>query len=1250
MTQSKVNILLKGIFLIVVLAFVAVPNSGWAYNKSWDQGHKCVQSIPGKSGWCKWDYDGNPANCDAATPECCELLCKICPVYANSGRYQKTYTDLTVPGVGPTLAITRTYNSQEWSSSLFGYSWTFNFGRKLIITRNMYNEKIIGILLQTGENNYFREEFDGELIRLTGYGGKYEIIKNSDNTYTMNYLDGTVYDLREDGKIEKIVDRNHNALVFSYNSVGCISRITNASGNYVDFQLGPNGKISGVSDNLGRTIVYGYDDNGNLTSVTDPLGNKTQYLYNSTNFLTQITDARGNVVETATYDNNEPPRVSSFTERGETYIIAYFDGRTEKTDSQGNKWTYYFNDVGVIESVVDPFGNVKQQQLNKITSTSVDWEDDFNANRTTYNYYDNGEIKSKTDPLGNTWTYTYVEGTNWIDTETNPLGVMTKFIYDDEGNIIQSIRDYNGSLQNSITYSYDVKGSQTSVTDPLGNITNYDYNADGYLTRVTNSLGNSSSYTYDNRGNKLTETDENGNTNTYSYDLLDRMVAVTDPLGNTIKYAYDANGNLIEVDISDGKRINFSYDIYNRLVQITDPLGYCETYSYDHNNNLISITDSNDKKTHYEHDIYGRKTKEIDANGTVRLYKYDANGNMITLTDGNGNNTKFTYDANNRIINREYPDTSQINFVYNEIGIKVNEIDAENRLKAYKYDSLNRLIEIAYSDGDIAKFSYDALDRLITATNNSNNIVRTYDAIGRIITESQNEKEVNYTYDPAGNRTQMVIPGGLVISYSYDNANRMMQIKLPGNLGIEYTYDTLNRIVRKDYSGGSYTLYDFDDAGRTTGVSHLRSDGSIIYTQNNVFDKQKNILQKTTNFSERTYSYDNIYQLQSMVDNAGIQETYSYDNVGNRVTSEMYSNWTYNLRNQLTGYGSNTYQYDPNGNVITKDNGALITEYHYDCENRLKSINSNGVNVSLYDYDTKGRRTQKVYGSNTIKYIYDGEFLLGEYDQSWNPLRYYINGIWDFNPSIIYQNGSIYFVHHDALNTGKVVTDVNGSIVWIGNHDSFGKASVEVNDISYNFRLPGQYLDEESSLYYNGRRYYFPIVGRYMSEDPEKYDHKGMKENLYIYADNNPIIKLDPLGLRVQVCTKRLTIPAWVDAIGYATSPIIWAIFRAHAKHCNIKITSAGMSNWGFFSNTFDGPGWVTQNPSPIGSNCKDAIGVGNAEGCWDKCVNNAGASGGNTHYHFLQHNCCHWAKEKISSCGLKFPLPNVNWPVNPGY
>lgn len=56
-------------------------------------------------------------------------------------------------------------------------------------------------------------------------------------------------------------------------------------------------------------------------------------------------------------------------------------------------------------------------------------------------------------------------------------------------------------------------------------------------------------------------------------------------------------------------------------------------------------------------------------------------------------------------------------------------------------------------------------------------------------------------------------------------------------------------------------------------------------------------------------------------------------------------------------------------------------------------------------------------------------------------------------------------------------------------------------------RLPGQYADAESGLYYNVARYYYATLGRYLEEDPLP------GSNQYWYADGNPLSLTDPLGL-----------------------------------------------------------------------------------------------------------------------------------------
>ena len=69
----------------------------------------------------------------------------------------------------------------------------------------------------------------------------------------------------------------------------------------------------------------------------------------------------------------------------------------------------------------------------------------------------------------------------------------------------------------------------------------------------------------------------------------------------------------------------------------------------------------------------------------------------------------------------------------------------------------------------------------------------------------------------------------------------------------------------------------------------------------------------------------------------GVQtEQFTYDPVGNRLSSIDNSPWSYNTDNELTGFGATQMTYDANGNM-TADSSAGST-LSYDFENRLASF------------------------------------------------------------------------------------------------------------------------------------------------------------------------------------------------------------------------------------------------------------------------------------------------------------------------
>ncbi|EPH3884033.1 type VI secretion system tip protein TssI/VgrG, partial [Escherichia coli] len=105
----------------------------------------------------------------------------------------------------------------------------------------------------------------------------------------------------------------------------------------------------------------------------------------------------------------------------------------------------------------------------------------------------------------------------------------------------------------------------------------------------------------------------------------------------------------------------------------------------------------------------------------------------------------------------------------------------------------------------------------------------------------------------------------------------------------------------------------------------------------------------------------------------------------------------------------------------------------------------------------------------------------------------------------------LHLYHCDHRGLPQALITPEGETAWCGEYDEWGNQLNEENPhhLYQPYRLPGQQYDEESGLYYNRHRYYDPLQGRYITQDPI-----GLKGgiNLYTYP-LVPIRYTDPLGL-----------------------------------------------------------------------------------------------------------------------------------------
>ena len=136
----------------------------------------------------------------------------------------------------------------------------------------------------------------------------------------------------------------------------------------------------------------------------------------------------------------------------------------------------------------------------------------------------------------------------------------------------------------------------------------------------------------------------------------------------------------------------------------------------------------------------------------------------------------------------------------------------------------------------------------------------------------------------------------------------------------------------------------------------------------------------------------------------------------------------------------------------------------------------------------------------------------------------------------LYRGVNFNAIHTDHLGTPRKVTNWANNTDWQLPYSAFGEnapsgglqvttdptqayttdtatatmLAVGPSPISFNFRFPGQYFDDESKLNYNYFRSYQAGQGRYSQSDPI-----GLAGGLnrYQYAESNPLSNTDPLGL-----------------------------------------------------------------------------------------------------------------------------------------
>jgi RHS repeat-associated protein len=321
--------------------------------------------------------------------------------------------------------------------------------------------------------------------------------------------------------------------------------------------------------------------------------------------------------------------------------------------------------------------------------------------------------------------------------------------------------------------------------------------------------------------------------------------------------------------------------------------------------------------------------------------------------------------------------------------------------------------------------------------------------------------------------------------------------------------------------------------------------------------------------SRRTYTYQAPQYFLTEADGPWGTLDWSYDKTGNRL-AETRNGATDTYVYATNGSGGNTpildlvnlavmgtrdYTWGAAGNLEEVDAAGNVIDFESDAEGRLATTTRAIADVSAgFSYDGRSFLTRAVETTGdppaeaaSIEAVYDSGGLLHALRRKASPsdpdelvLHLYLASRPVAQVAIDGAGAETWtYFTTDHLGTPLLATDGAGAVTWEGGLEPFGRdykagTPAGASESGIYLRLPGQWFDPAwadatsgAGIYQNVNRWYEVGVGRYTRADPWGVDQPEGMVHLYIYAENRPLILVDPEGL----FPFEQFLPPWQDAL-----------------------------------------------------------------------------------------------------------------------
>ena len=899
------------------------------------------------------------------------------------------------------------------------------------------------------------------VIHHSGAWIEYDYEQSTGHLVTMRRSDGTVLELKWHNRISRLLsiwvknEETHPGLEpfrlasYNYDGKGRLLKVINSAAGALRYFYDDEHRPTRWTDRNGHSYHYRFDDKGRVVAQVGSGGmfpNVAVWLKDEGDDAPE--DGTVCVALECAGDFHGNP-----AEIGDTCINEYFD-RLDKLPLAN-----LLREKGLVGAGLTGRGRAGTRDNEPWTLPDELLHDEFlgDIRPTVY----------RSTPAGDVWRIITPEGVitdrefdehHQIIKEVSNTGVVTTIGRDEYGTITRV--DYGDGTEMVVApgawgepvqvtsrdgltteYEVDPAGMVTSITDPLGVVTRFEYEwrVTGIVPKATiTPSGLVRGMECDNAGRPVASTDPAGRRSSVTRDVRGLVTEVIDPVGDvtTIEYSpegwvtkvinpdgsersatYDGEGNLIEAMNEAGATTTTRYTVFDQVSEVVSPNGGVTRYTYNTQMEPIMVTNADGHTWQLHYDLDGSIIKEIDYNGLIteshttpdklRLdvttgagtvtTMFDPYGRMTETLDGQGNTTTYQRDALGKItkVTNRWCITD---YSYDEYGRSLTETttlySGESHTMAFTYGRLGGVEAITHMLPDGKQVSetplFDDEGVLRNSTYTLNNV---------------EVASLSFGVDDTGRRSWAHV-GSLVRSFDYDQNHRLVRDQVhaltPGNK--QHGADPANATVRNSagHNESSQHQDEYHAVGVIDRVFTWRADDVI--TQ--ITDQIRGV--------ETSYDIDPMGRVTRVIHQqaggtatqnmprekqVGREESYSYSQAG--VLTKLHPDTATRWADDVDTYGGTMprqvgrtrFTYDKAGRItqtVTKrlSKKPLVKHFYYDNGTQpvgYEDSDHPGVGWR-YLYDGACRRVGKEQINTTtgevtsrVMFLHEGDVLFGEY-------------------------------------------------------------------------------------------------------------------------------------------------------------------------------------------------------------------------------------------------------------------------------